>query len=488
MTDKKLAKASFIRTNTVPGTSGMWTKGQSSDYVDKFEFPDDYDKLVELCNHYYRTDPIVSNTINRFVDVGFKEYYLNQAECTAEEYAVYSSFNDLVLDNLRELGLEYLISGLLVPEVIWTTKKGSEISPDAQPNKTYIVPEVLWNRNPATIELKTTPIPNRLNVLVEISEEDIQFIRNGGEYADGTKDEETYRLLAEEYPEYVRAVKNGETTFKLENPHLIRRFPRKDSPYPTPYLLPALEPLKHKRNLLKMDYAIASRVITAILLIRMGNDEYPLTEDDDDQVDDIKKQMHWRNNSDNIERLFMLFGNHTLDLSWVMPDIKALLDNKKYDPVNNDILFALGFPRIMLTGETSRTGTSSAEFALLSPAETIRATRESLLSWPKRLYKDMKEKNNFENLPRPEFAELRLYDLEKIIRISDLLYERGVLSKSTLARLGGFDFEGTELPARERETEFFNNSDVPEFPLMPFTNQADSPEDNELSDDNDSEE
>ena len=47
-------------------------------------------------------------------------------------------------------------------------------------------------------------------------------------------------------------------------------------------MYPALEPLKHKRNIRRMDYSIASRVISAIQLIKLGNDDFPVTEDDED--------------------------------------------------------------------------------------------------------------------------------------------------------------------------------------------------------------
>jgi hypothetical protein len=279
-------------------------------------------------------------------------------------------------------------------------------------------------------------------------------------------------MLKDNYPEYVKAVKNGKTNFKLDNPTLIRRFPLDDNPYPTPYLIPVLQSLAHKRNLQKMDYSIAARVIGAIMLIKMGDSEFPLTEDDDDLVDDLKSQMLWRNRANNVERVFQLFTNHTVTMEWVMPDVKALLDDRKYDAVNSDILFGLGFPRILLTGETAKTGTSQSEFALLSPAETMKSTRELMLDWPRRVYADMRDRNDFENTPEPKFEEIRLYDLSKLFSIADMIYERGGLSKETLARIGGFNFEDEELPQRVREGQLFNELDIPEYPLMPFTNQA----------------
>lgn len=464
---KLYGHAEFLRAN-VPGLS-TYSSGLSKDVLGKFQFDKDWYKLVEFAMQFYRTDPIVSNTINKFVDISMKGYYLARGECTDEEYLVYSSFNDMMLRNLQELALEYYLSGLVVPEVTWHSD--TNLHPDL--SGSYVIPETLWKRNPLSLELKTTPIPNRVNVYAVPSDEDILFIQQKGVYSDGTEDKETYELLKREYPEYVRAIENGELRFKLEDPHLIRRRPLDDSPYPTPYLLAAFEPLEHKRNLRKMDYAIAARVITAILLFRLGNDEFPLTEDDEDQVIALKQQLTWRGTVESPERLFQLFANHTLQVDWITPDVAALLDDKKYDAANLDILLAMGVPRIVLMGEAARTGTSSPEFALMSIAEALDALRETLLTWPDKIYKDIKERNNFINLPTPTFEAIRLADVAKVIEIADLLYQRGAIAKSTLARLGGFDYEGVELPMREHEQELIEESGLTEFPLMPFTANPD---------------
>jgi len=466
MTEKKLLSFAEFLIAEVPGMSKYSTSFQGGQLI-KFEYPKDWYVLAEMCMHYYRTDPIVSNTLNKIVDVGLRGYYLNRGDCSDEEIKVYNSVTDLLILNLKELVLEYLLSGLVVPEVIWHEVPGDELDSGLSGN--YIVPEVLWKRDPSSLELKKTPIPNRVNVFAVPSDDDIQFIRNKGVYPDGTEDKETYQLLKQQYPEYVRAIRAGRIKFKLEDSHLIRRKPLDDSPYPTPYLLPALERLDHKRNLQKMDYAIAARVIAAILLFRMGSDDYPLTEDDHDQVLKLKQQLLWRGHIENPERLFQLFANHTLQIDWITPDVSALLDDKKYDAVNLDILFALGFPRILLTGETARTGTSTPEFALLSAAETIKSIRDAVMSWPKEVYKQMREKNNFKNIPYSAFEEIRLYDISKIIMISDILYQRGAISKSTFAKLGGFDFEHVELPARVHEDKLIKTAGITEFPLLPYS-------------------
>lgn len=473
------AKAEFAA-SIIPGMS-RYSSGQTNTQLDKYQFPKDYYEIIDICYHFFRTDPVVSNTISKVLDIGFKDYNLQRRDCTDEEYTVYSSIDDILVWNLRDLGLEYMLSGLVVPEVAWTIKPGSEIHPDLSPNTMYEVPDTLWKRDPFSIKLKKTPIPNRVVVTVEPSEDDIYFIKHNGKYPDGTSDKETYDLMVDQYPDYVRAIKADKTEFKLDNPHLIRRNPLPDSPYPNPYLLPVLEPLEHKRNLRKMDYAIAARVITAIMQVKMGSDDFPVTDEDSEAVLELRRQFKWRYSGSNFERLFQLFTNHTIEIEWITPDVAALLDEKKYDSVNLDILFGLGFPRIMLTGETARTGTSQAEFALMSPGETIKAIRGAVLSWPEYLYTEMKKRNDFTNLPAPMFSELRLYDLAKLMQVADLVYQRGALSKKTLANIGGFDFENNELPQRILEKEWFDENSLEEYPLMAFDDNPEGSTDTDTS-------
>ena len=109
----------------------------------------------------------------------------------------------------------------------------------------------------------------------------------------------------------------------------------------------------------------------------------------------------------------------------------------------------------------------------MSIAESLQALRELLITWPDRVYKEVRDKNNFVNLPTPTFEAIRLADVAKVIEIADLLYQRGAIAKSTLARLGGFDYEGTELPMREYEQKLIEASGLTEFPLMPFTANPD---------------
>jgi hypothetical protein len=466
MAKDRLAQAAFYNPLPTPENPVWSLKEYPSSGVDKMQVPKKYHDVIDLCRFFYEHDGLAYNTINKQVEIGINGYDVNPKSCTDNELLVYEHVNRVIERFLRRAAREFLISGLVVPEVTWGYVPGTRI--DSKLRKQYLLPVDIWIRDPASISLRKTPLPNHVVAVVKISESDKHFIESGGEFLDGIKDRETYEQLVSEYPDFVRAVKDGKSVFKLNNPVIIRRNNHSGNVYPMPYLLPALELLMHKRNLLKMDYAIASRVISAIQLFKMGNDEYPLTEDDDSVIEDLKKQMRWRQIKGNHERLFQLFSNHTLDIEWITPDVKALLSESKYNIINEDILAALGIPRIVISGETKRSGTSNSKMAMLPPINTIEFMRRQLLKFPKNLYSEIKTKNNFTGIPEPYYPPIRLQDLSELMEIGRVFYESGVISRTGWAEMGNFDFD-TEMQRMRIERDKMQELDLLEHPEMPYS-------------------
>jgi hypothetical protein len=82
------------------------------------------------------------------------------------------------------------------------------------------VPDNIWFRDPATVKVKKSILPNRKDYYVEVSRDLVDFIRSGGKKKDGTVDKELYDILVKNYKEFVDAVKNSKSTkleIKLEN-------------------------------------------------------------------------------------------------------------------------------------------------------------------------------------------------------------------------------------------------------------------------------
>jgi hypothetical protein len=472
MTDEKLnnvAQAAFfnIGGNQV---SNPWT----AEDVDKPEVEDidEFREVTDLCRFFYKRDPIASTVINKLIDIGVTQLDFEHAELKPNQEKLIESMLPSFEEFAEVMALEYLLSGLLVPEVSFTAVPKEELNKlGVKRYSTFVLPTDMWLRDPMTIKIKQV-WTSKPSYYVEIPDEMIHFIQTGGYYDDNTEDKELYRELATRYPKFVAAVKAGKTEVKLDNDRIERRRVVSGSPYPVPYLYGATESMKHKRNIRRMDYSVASRVISAIQLIKAGNDEYPLTEDDDEVLEGLKDKMYWRNSSrlGDIERIFQLFTNHTVTVEWVFPDMSSLLDDSKYKDVNRDIFYALGFPAILVTGETERSSASEAEYALLSPIKTMENFRYKLLKILNDILEETLDLNDLKLNTQLRFKPINLQALIDFYEILTKLYESGSLSREEYVAGMGYNLDD-ELEKLEGEKAKMEEMDLPEFGPQPFARE-----------------
>lgn len=444
--------------------------------------PDDVDKmdkklevkqfrdLVNQCRFFYKKDPLVSSTINKLIEIAINDIQLGKNGLGENEFRVFTSMKQKLKDFAEQMAMEYLISGLVIPEIkigVLSKEQIKEIGIKKYDSLKY--PVSMWLRDPALVTINSTMLSDEPSYFIEIPQDLIFFIQHEGVYPDGTRDTELYRKLSTNYPEFVADVKGGTTKVILENKLIFRRRPLTDSPYPIPYLYSALESLKHKRNLRRMDYSIASRVIAAIMLVRLGSDEFPVTEDDSEVFDDIKSQLYYRNSSGtDMERVFQLFANHTLQIDWVYPNTEALLNDAKYVDVNRDIVTALGFPKILSTGETERSNASDPEFAIIAPEKMMLNFRDKILEVLKKIVYDVAKANNFSSVPTIKFKPINLNKFADFITAMVKLYDTGNLSRESFADIFGYVWKD-EMDKKEQEQKVLEEKQLGEFAPNAFS-------------------
>lgn len=457
-----------------------------SNQMSPFFAPDDYDKMgtydvkefqktIESCRYFYRKDPIASTVVNKMIDIAINDLHFDKGQLSDNEFRIFIGLKNDLLAFSEQIGLEYLVTGLVVPEINYARININD-KPEYKVKKknSLYLPESMWIRDPQTIIINYSFLLNRPSYYVEVPEEMVQFIMNEGRYPDGTKDIALYEELKALYPDFVLKIRNGERKLLLEQDHIIlRRRPLTDSQYPTPYLYSSLEAFKHKRNLRRMDYAIASRVISAILHTKVGNDEYPVTEEEagaeNSQFAAIRDQFYQRDNK-NVERIFNLITNHTVSMEWVTPDVNALLNERKYAEINQDIFFGLGFPKILTTGETERSGASDPEFASLSPVKSMEAMRSQILIILRDIIKNVAEGNDLKDVPEVRFAPINLHSFKQFVEGMTALYDSGNLSRTSFSAAFGYNWE-EEIKQKSEENDLLQELEVEEFAPQPFSPQ-----------------
>lgn len=411
-----------------------------------------YREEVRQCRYFYRFDPISSTVVNRMAEMAVTDLRNRRRNCTDEEASFFDAVAETLSPVLQLSALEYILSGMAIPDYTIGRVMGSTLRSDLGRTR-YHFPTSFWVRNPDNIILKRLPATLERSVWLEVPSEEIFFIKNNGKFSDGTSDYPRYNLLEADYPDYVARIKAGETKIHLENAHAVLRKATTFSDYPQPFLVPALAALKHKLRIKQMDYSVATRALEAIRLIKAGNDDFPVTEEDD-ILDQIKGQVNAQKAIAGNEIVYSLFTNHTVTVEWIYPPMDALLSEQKYNEPNAEIFLAMGFSRVLLVGEALRSNSSQSIASTLGPVSTLNELRRGILSWVKELYKDLARRNGFKNVPEPIFRPIPLGDIAALAQFAIQAAKIGAVSKDTVAQYFGSDFEteNQQIQAEENAT------------------------------------
>jgi hypothetical protein len=220
-----------------------------------------------------------------------------------------------------------------------------------------------------------------------------------------------------------------------------------------------------------MDFAVASRIITAILLVQEGSDEFPITEETRGNLDALKAQIAWYSqHPEMMQRLFPLFTNHTTKLTWVQPDVQALLDQEKFRQVNDEISEGLGFAKILVTGESRNAQASEVSTWAIQPM--MEELQEMMLEWLSPVYEEAAELNGFRNVPEPIFGPIQLQDFIKTAAVFAQAFKEGNISRTTRDQMMGVSFK-SETELMKDEKQYMDELDKEgEFPEMPYNIQV----------------
>jgi hypothetical protein len=434
----------------------------------------EFNAAIDLCKFFYKTEPMVSTTINKLVEIGINKIVFTKNGLSDNEFRVFESLQNKLLEFASAMATEYLLSGLVVPEVSFgPVDKEYLMTLGVKKYSSLVMPDSLWVRNPKTITIYSSVMSDKPSYYVKIPQDTIDFIKSGGKYPDGKEDLVLFELLKKYYPDFVKAVMAGETELLLDSKYIMRRKYLSDNPYPIPYIYASLEALQHKRKLRRMDYSIIDKVISSIMHVKVGSDEFPITDSPEDEefVESILTQLRMRETTqETLERIFQLVTNHTVNIEWITPNTEPLLDDQKYIDINQEILFGLGFPRVLISGETQRSGTSDPELAMLSPVQTMHNFRHKISEVLVDVCREVSEQNGFTNVPGVYFKSINMHSFADYLEGLNSLYNISAISRTSMGEVFGYDFEA-EASKLATENELLRSYGLPEFGPQPFSRE-----------------
>ena len=250
------------------------------------------------------------------------------------------------------------------------------------------------------------------------------------------------KKLLESLPESTRKQlkgRNSIVSIDLDEERTTAVFYKKQDyePFAVPMGYPVMEDINWKAELKKMDMAISRTMQQAILLVTMGTDP---EKGGINQKNLSAMQTLFENSS--VGRV--LIADYTTKAEFVIPKIADLLDPKKYEVVDRDILNGLNN---VLFGNESFANQSVKLNVFVARLRQARESfmNEFLIPEMKRISKDL----GFKNYPTPYFDEIDLKDDALWNRVMAQLIQLGVLTPSE----GIVAIETGRLPDQESSTE-----------------------------------
>ncbi|MCK5613867.1 hypothetical protein KAR91_69030, partial [Candidatus Pacearchaeota archaeon] len=152
----KLVKASADYSIMWPTTS-RGTAPWSPSEIDKLEFVkhDDWKVVLESCRYYYKRDPFASTVVNKIVDLAINDIVIHKGEARDSIIGIVEGIKGQLLHFLRNAALEYLTTGLVVPEVSFDTVPRKELHRmGIKRFGSLNLPVDMWIRDASTIIIK----------------------------------------------------------------------------------------------------------------------------------------------------------------------------------------------------------------------------------------------------------------------------------------------------------------------------------------------
>lgn len=434
--------------------------------AEKLIVPKEYHQVIRMCYDFYQRGGVVSTVLNRLVELAITELSNGQRNTSDEANAYF----DAVLHRapsrmnrfIRTAALEYFLSGMVLPRIDWEEVEGQDLGPaPLVPTKKYVVP--VFDLYPPQLVNVEWVKWGKKGYFIKVPDKDIKLLKSGADSIKGQQNKIRYDMWVQNYPDIINIVTAGGKFVELKEVDAILRKELSISPYPTPFLYNILEPLIFKQQLRRMDFAVASRVVNAIMLVQEGDKDFPITAESRGNLDTIQAQIMGRtNNPLMMERLFMLFSNHTTKITWITPDVTAMLDQDKYRQTNDEIGEGLGFAKILVTGESRNSQASEVSTWAIQPM--MEELREMFIEWMAPVYEEAADLNHFRYIPKPTFAPIRLQDFIKTAAVFAQLFKEGNISRSTRDQMAGIDFEGEIELMKDEKTMMAEVGKAPEMP------------------------
>jgi hypothetical protein len=202
--------------------------------------------------------------------------------------------------------------------------------------------------------------------------------------------------------------------------------------YPTPITTHAFPALEMKQELYSMDMSTIRGVKNRILLVKVGDKDYPAL--DPAQIAMAQKVFNQP------ARNMTFFWNHAITLEWIEPQLDSLKDQGKYAKWDAAIRTVFGVSAVLTgTSETAGAiGNSVMNFKGLE--EEVNEAQEAYLEWLRGEVRMLKSALGIAAPIEPKFDKLNLKDEVKFMAVIMQMVMNGLLDPQTALETMRFHF------------------------------------------------
>jgi hypothetical protein len=240
--------------------------------------------------------------------------------------------------------------------------------------------------------------------------------------------DETFRA-----PSWMKKKEINRKTWYVFDPNVVRFIDRKKPPYmryPVPFLMRAAYPQRLKRILEMMDEATAEDMINCVVLVTIGNDQFPASKK---QFDEIRTAF------ETDKRSFTVYWNHTLQVQMLRPPAGEILGPDKYDAVNRGLYAGIGIPMFLVDSVTGGGGYNNQWVQVEILLKRLDAARREIKFFWERELNEVAQAFGIKGRVYVIFEKVDLRPQDRFKALVGTLSQMGSISPQTAMEEAGYD-------------------------------------------------
>lgn len=410
--------------------------------------PSNFHDLIPVMRSYYESDGLFGSVIDLMVQFTVDDRIENVTDDPEiEEFfdAIVETSN--LMQAVRWIALEYHLLQNVFP---FRSELGGKVT--ARNRKK--VPHYNWTvLNPQFVEVSGSLLLGKPKIKLKPNDDLINFVNS--------KDFTNEMLPLP--PKMIEQIRRGEPIeLDQDRVYHIARNKQPFQRYAPVAFRRLIKPMRIKEKYMQMDLSTADGIINQVVLFKLGNDQYPVT--DDETLRKFAKLLQTPG------KAYQLVWNHAIDVEIIRADADAL-NPAKYEPIDREIMWGFSVPQSLLGGYDSSSSYSKDWMAVRGIIERLKWCREDIEAWIEREYRIIARENKLKTWPKPRLGVIKLEEERAFKQILMNLYDRNILSAQTVLAETGYEYV-TEIE-RLREEQRIREEEGILIPRSPYQQSKD---------------